>query len=470
MRASTQVLVAGGGPAGSVTAGLLARAGLQVTLLEAARFPRYHVGESILPACLPVLEQLGALEKVERHGFVRKLGAWFEWGPQRWELNFDHLSGTDRHSYQVVRAEFDQLLLEHAREQGVEVVEGTAVRRVGFDGDRAVGADWAGEGGAGRIGFDQLVDATGRAGVLATRHLDNRRFNEAFRNVAVWGYWRGARPLDRGPAGAIAVCSVPDGWFWAIPLHDGTLSVGLVTSKVRFAERRTAAAGDLVALYRAAIAECPRVSELLGPAELVSGLKVETDYSYVADQFAGPGWLLAGDAACFLDPLLSTGVHLAMFSGLLGAASIAAMTREDIGEADARTFYDRAYRQAYERLLVLVSLLYRSYRREAHLFEADRLTRRERGMLQLYESFLHVVSGVEDLADARESGLDAVAARLAAGGDVTGHNRAMDALPTSAATSVAGLHLAFDPLGLRRAGDPGRRDRAGLRTAGEDPQ
>jgi len=189
---------------------------------------------------------------------------------------------------------------------------------------------------------------------------------------------------------------------------------------------------------------------------LVGDLKTEQDYSYACDRFAGPGWLMAGDAACFLDPLLSTGVHLATFSGLLAAASIGSVSRGEVEEAGAWAFYDRAYRQAYERLLVLVSLLYSSYRREAHLFQADKLTRRERRMLALYESFLQVVSGVEDLADARESGLDAVAARLASGADVGGHNQAMDALPDSERSAVGGLYLAYEPaLGLRRvAGAP----------------
>lgn len=455
MRGATQILVAGGGPAGSVAAGLLARAGARVTLLESATFPRYHIGESILPSCLPVLDLLGAREKVERHGFVRKGGAWFEWGPENWELNFDHIRGTERHSFQVVRSEFDQLLLDHAREQGVEVVEGTSVRRVEFDGDRAVAASWSQGERTGRIAFEHMVDATGRAGVLATRHLANRTYNEAFRNVATWGYWRGAKPLDRGPEGAIAVCSVPDGWFWGIPLHDGTYSVGLVTSKVRFAERRAAAGGDLRAMYATAVAECARIADLVEPAELVGDLKTEQDYSYACDRFAGPGWMMAGDSACFLDPLLSTGVHLATFSGLLAAASIGSVSRGEVAEDEAARFYDRAYRQSYERLLVLVSLLYGSYKREAHLFQADKLTRRERRMLELYESFLQVVSGVEDLADAKENGLDAVAARLASGADVGGHNRAMDAMPDSERSAVGGLYLAYEPrLGLRRVATP----------------
>lgn len=451
--ASTRVLVIGGGPAGSTAATLLARQGFEVTLLEAERFPRYHIGESILPSCLPILDLLGARDKIEAHGFVRKGGAYFEWGPEQWELNFDHLRDANAYSYQVVRSEFDQLLLEHARSQGVQVCEGVCAQQVEFDGERAARIRWSPTHdrlSGGTTSFDFLVDASGRAGLLANGRLKSRRFHQAFQNVALWAYWRGARKLDRGPAGAIAVCSVPNGWFWAIPLHDGTTSVGLVISKAGFAESRTRL-GGVAEVYAHHLAECPRIAELVEPAERVSDFKAEQDYSYVSDRFAGPGFVLAGDAACFLDPLLSTGVHLATFSGMLAAASIGSLLRGEVTETPALDFYGRAYRQAYERLLILVSLFYRSYRREAQFFEADKLTRRERHLLQLYESFLHIVSGVEDLADARDSALDIVASRLLLSGTPAAAAGDLMQVPTSPENAVAGLYLVTEPvLGLRR--------------------
>ncbi|MFC6931026.1 FAD-dependent oxidoreductase [Actinomadura yumaensis] len=142
MRESTQILIIGGGPAGSTAAGLLAREGFQVTLLERDRFPRYHIGESILPSCRPIFEMLGVWDKVVAHGFRSKGGAYFQWGPEEWEVRFSDQGSDNVNAWQVVRSEFDQILLDHARELGVEVVEGVGVREIEFDGERAVAASW----------------------------------------------------------------------------------------------------------------------------------------------------------------------------------------------------------------------------------------------------------------------------------------------------------------------------------------
>jgi flavin-dependent dehydrogenase len=458
MTETTQVLVIGGGPGGATAAGLLAKQGLRVTLLESATFPRYHIGESILPSVLPVLDLLGAREAVANHGFVRKDGAYFEWGPENWDLNFDHLMGTSRHSYQVIRSEFDDLLLKQAAKNGADVRDGVKVTELVFDGERPVAARWAATGdraSTGEIRFDFLVDASGRAGVMATKYLRNRRYLEAFRNIATWSYWRDVTPLDRGPQGAIAVCSVPYGWFWAIPLHDGTHSIGLVAKRSAFEEERRRL-GSIEAVYQDALGQAPRVAAMVAGARKIGELKVEQDYSYAGETLAGPGYVLVGDAACFLDPLLSTGVHLATFSALLSAAAVSAIFEGDLAEDEAIGFYAKAYRQAFERLLVVVSFFYNNYNRRTQFFEADKLTRRERHMLNLYESFLHIVSGIEDLDDTKvgSAALDAVADRIDTRGGITaGHNEAMDSMPTSPQKAVAGLYLELAPrLRLRRTG------------------
>lgn len=455
----TRVLVIGGGPGGSTAAGLLALQGVEVTLLESARFPRYHIGESILPSVLPVLDLLGAREKIEKAGFVRKEGAYFEWGPENWDLNFDHLTGANRHSYQVIRSEFDHILLEHAKELGVRVHEATKVTELVFDGERPVAALWASSDDrsrAGRIDFDFLVDASGRAGVMATKYLKNRHYQEAFKNIAVWSYWRGVKPLDRGPKGAIAVCSVPYGWFWAIPLHDGTTSVGLVAKRTTFSDERERL-GSIAAVYEDALAQCPRIAGLVEGAERVTDHKVEQDYSYVSERTSGPGYVMVGDAACFLDPLLSTGVHLSTFSALLAAASISAVLDGTLTEEEGTSFFEKAYHQAYERLLIVVSFFYKSYNRRTQFFEADKLTRRERRMLDLYESFLHIVTGIEDLDDSKdgEAALETVSQQIATQQKITaGHNEAMNAMPTSPRDAVGGLYLELAPrLRVRRASD-----------------
>lgn len=462
---SVQVLVIGGGPAGSTAAALLAREGFAVTLLERDRFPRYHIGESLLPSCLPILDLLGAREKVEAHGFQRKEGTFFAWGEENWELRFKELFGTE-YSWQVRRADFDHLLLEHARSLGVQVHEGVSVRQVNFDRDRAVSATWErtgrADGGteAGVIAFDYVIDASGRAGLLATKHHNSRRHHDVFKNVALWGYWKNTKPFGYGPPGAIGVCSIPHGWLWQIPLHDGTVSVGAVMTKQHLREQQAQQA-DLAEIYHGKIADSALITDLVAGAELSTEVRAESDYSYVTETFGGPGHLIAGDAACFLDPLLSTGVHLAMYSALLSAATISAVLRDGITEQDALNFYEKAYRAAYERLLVLVSVFYQAYRgRDEHFYNAQKLTHGETGNLKLHEAFLHIITGLEDLADAtdQEHALDLVASELRPDANADNpmaefHRVQGMQRPDSPGRSIAGLYLCTEPkLTLRHAG------------------
>jgi flavin-dependent dehydrogenase len=458
MRATAEILVIGGGPAGSTAAGLLAKQGFRVTLMERDHFPRYHIGESILPSCRPILELLGAWEKVAAHGFRRKGGAYFFWGKEEWEVRFSELGGDGANAWQVVRAEFDSLLLDHARELGVQVHEGTTVRELEFEGGRPVAARWSRGEEAGRVTFDYLVDASGRGGVLSTKYLRTRKFHKVFRNVATWSYWKNAKPLDRGPDGAIVVSSVPGGWFWAIPLHDGTTSVGLVTSRENFNSRR-AELGGIEALYHETLQECPSVRSLLADADQVTGMKTEQDYSYTAETFSGPGFLLCGDAACFLDPLLSTGVHLATYSAMLAAAAIGSVVRDEVTEAEAWGFFETVYRQSYERLLVLVSVFYESYRgKDYHFYHAQELSAADRDELDLRSSFDRIVTGIADLEDAQDV-YRRVRQHLT--GAASGNPNPLANLnkeheqkgaPVSPDRAVAGLYLTFTPtLSLRRA-------------------
>src|SRR5436853_3651468 len=199
MKAEHSCLIIGGGPAGSTAAALLAREGFDVTLVEREFFPRYHIGESLLPSLLAFLDLTGAREKVEAHGFQRKPGGHFTRGSQQWDLLFNDLSGAHTYSFQVIRSEFDQLLLDHAQSQGAKVLQGVEVQKLHFDQtepQRPVGATLADLGGSGKtwdVSFDFLVDASGRSGVMASRYLRNRRYHEAFKNVAVWSYWKNTR-------------------------------------------------------------------------------------------------------------------------------------------------------------------------------------------------------------------------------------------------------------------------------------
>ncbi len=170
---------------------------------ERDHFPRYHIGESILPSSLPILELLGARQKIEERAFQVKRGVYFQWGPDEWSVYFNELGDDTAYAWQVVRSEFDEVLLRHAAELGADVCEGVTVRDLTFTGDRPVTATWARSGAAaetGTIDFDYLIDASGRGGVLANRYLKSRRFNELFRNVAIWRYWTKAGDLP-GRAG-----------------------------------------------------------------------------------------------------------------------------------------------------------------------------------------------------------------------------------------------------------------------------
>jgi len=465
MNTSTQVLVIGGGPAGSTTATLLAREGFDVTLIEKEVFPRYHVGESLLPSCLEILDLIGAREKIEKYGFQRKDGGFFAWGKDSWELNFAKL----RHpySFQVVRSEFDHLLLEHSKSQGVKVHEGIEIRSVSFDGDRPRSVTWAEVGGekkTGEIAFDMLVDASGRSGILAMKYLKNRHYHESFQNVAVWGYWKGAGRMAFAPTGAIAVGAVPDGWFWGIPLHDDTMSVGLVLHKTSFKEKRQQGL-SLEQIYMDAINECPLIADLVKPATFINEqLKVEQDFSYMSDSISGPGYLMVGDAACFIDPLLSTGVHLATHGAMLAGATVASLLRGEVPEEQALTFYEHSYRHAYLRLMVIISGLYQQYNgKESYFWQAQQLTHNDYSdPTALNDAFLFVVSGIEDIKD-----IEATPQELPIN-DLAGHLPAADAeravamynvynkvflrSSMSSETAIDGMYVATKPrLGIAMA-------------------
>jgi halogenation protein CepH len=273
------VIVIGGGPAGSTAAGFLAQTGARVLLCEKERFPRYHIGESLLSATLPILEALGALPAIESAGFVRKPGGTFVWGRsgEPWSFFFREDPGGRPHAFHVVRSQFDEILLRHAAGLGVEVREGCAVREIAHDGEarRSVVRFAAESGHEARAEASFVIDASGQSALLGRRDA-LREFNPFFKNLAVFGYFENATALDGAVAGNILSAAFADGWFWFIPLHDGTTSVGAVVDARRFADL---AAGDPDGLYRRLVAACAPIAERLAGARLVSPVRVIRDYS-----------------------------------------------------------------------------------------------------------------------------------------------------------------------------------------------
>jgi flavin-dependent dehydrogenase len=250
----------------------------------------------------------------------------------------------------------------------------------------------------GEIAFDYLIDASGRTGVMA-KYLQNRKYHKIFQNVAIWGYWQGADRMATGREGDIAVGSIDNGWLWAIPLRDGTTSVGVVMHKDSVVNRKSTTVEDL--LFEA-INESEFIKGIVEPGTLVSKIHTEQDYSYACQRFCGPGYFMIGDAACFLDPLLSSGVHLATYSGLLAAASIGSTLRDEVDEDEAAQFFEKCYRQAYLRFLVFLSAFYDVGRKkESYFWEAQRLTDQDAPTKDLNWAFLNLVTGVKDLDDVK---------------------------------------------------------------------
>lgn len=413
-------IVVGGGPAGSVAAGFLAQRGLRVVLYERERFPRYHIGESLLSASLPILEALGVLPAIEAAGFVRKPGGTFVWGAdaEPWSFYFRDDPGGRPHAFHVLRAEFDQLLLTHAASLGVAVHEGHRVETVAYDGGANRIVAIADDGARVEATAPWVIDASGQQALLGRRD-QLRRFDPFFKNLAVFGYFEGAEPLAGDCAGNILSAAFADGWFWFIPLHDGTTSVGAVVDAKRFAGE---AAGDAAALYARLVDACAPIRQRVAGARLVSPVRVIRDYSYCSERFHGPGYLLAGDAACFIDPVFSTGVHLACLSGYLAARSVAALRD---GGATERVLadYDRRYRAAYERYLRFLVFFYDHHADAESYFWTARKILNPELPLEARTAFVRLMSGTGDLLGHDTALADELAAHHARFGAATARGK-----------------------------------------------
>ena len=383
------IVVVGGGPAGSCVSTLLARRGYRVTLLERERFPRDHVGESLLPASIPILADLGVLERVQQAGFVLKRGATMIWGVDRepWSWYFSETNASNSHSYQVWRPEFDAILLENARQAGVEVREGCAATAVVFDHTpTAIAVQCAGE----TLPARYVVDASGQGGLLA-RQLGLRQWDDFFRNLAVFAYYQGGERLSAPNDGNILIESQPNGWMWNIPLRDGWSSVGAVVDAETGQKsiRQLGARGFL----EHQVAASPQTAAMLKNASLVSGPEIVRDWSYRCASLHGPGYILVGDAGCFIDPLFSSGVHLALTSATLAAAAVASSLSDPTMAGPAGQVYQQLYYKEYGHFRELARLFYSSNRTaDSYFWEARRLLDND-PTLTPRQSFIQAVAG-----------------------------------------------------------------------------
>jgi 2-polyprenyl-6-methoxyphenol hydroxylase-like FAD-dependent oxidoreductase len=252
-----------------------------------------------------------------------------------------------------------------------------------------------------------VIDASGQQAMLGSRDK-LREFNPFFRNLAAFAYFENAQRLDGPFTGNILSAAFGEGWFWFIPLHDGTTSVGAVVDAGRFAAQ---AKGDATALYHRLVAACEPVAQRLREARLVSPVRVIRDYSYSSRRFYGPGYLLAGDAACFIDPVFSTGVHLACLSGYLAAETVEAI-QDGADESQALASYDGRYRGAFERYLSFLYFFYDHHvDRQSYFWEARKILDSEK-QLNEKASFVRLVSGAADLSSLSAERLAALHGRM----------------------------------------------------------
>jgi flavin-dependent dehydrogenase len=302
----------------------MAQHGLRVTLFERDRFPRFHIGESLIPETYWVLKRLDMLPKMQRSHFVKKYSVQFVNSAGKLSAPFyfwDNKPHECSQTWQVVRSEFDTMMLDNAREHGVDVHEGTRVVDVLFEGDRAAGVTIQTSDGRRDVRAKVVVDASGQFGLLQNR-FNLRVWDPVLDKSAVWTYWKGAYRDHGKNEGATMVLQTADkhGWFWYIPLHDDRVSVGVVAPSAQLLKGR----GTPEQIYTEEIAKCPAVQERVAAATRVTGYFVTKDYSYRGTQAAGNGWVSIGDAYAFLDPLYSSGVLLALRSGEMAADAVAA--------------------------------------------------------------------------------------------------------------------------------------------------
>ncbi|MBM0231396.1 tryptophan 7-halogenase [Micromonospora sp. STR1_7] len=351
------VIVIGGGPAGATTAGLLAKAGRRVLVLDRERFPRYHIGESLIPAVMRPMEELGLTERLDARGFERKYGGTLVWGNNQIPWNFSFIKGGPyAYAYHTRRADFDALILDRARELGAYVLEDATVKEPISEDGRVVGVTFTVRGAEQQVRQARahlVVDASGQARVLSRRFTE-ATWHEELRNVAVWSYFDNCERLPGDEWTNILIEGIDDGWFWAIPIDKDRQSVGYVTRSELAGDNN----GSLPELFHEKWQQTTKLRQLMRNARQSGGFRSARDWSYTNRDFYGKGWVLVGDTAAFVDPLFSTGVALATLAGSVLSKIIDEILRRPEIETEALARYGAAYRAFFDEIRIFVERFY----------------------------------------------------------------------------------------------------------------
>ena len=377
------VLVVGGGPAGSTVAALLAERGIDVVLLEKDHHPRFHIGESLLPFNLPLFDRLGVADQVEHIG-MPKWGVDFFSPSHRRSVGFDFGDAWDKSlpsSFQVRRSDLDLILIRNAAAKGVRVAEGWRVTDLDLhhaDGVAVTAKDAAGQRRRVRARF--LIDASGRDTLVATK-LGLKDRNRRHASAAVYGHFTGALRQEGRAEGNISIFWVDQGWFWFIPLADGTTSIGAVCPPEYLKTRGT----DVTSFFHQTIARAPALQARLAGATLTGPAIATGNYSYRARSMAGRNYLMVGDAYAFIDPVFSTGVYLAMNSAFQAAETVTTVLRQPANATRALRQFDTYVQRGMDRFSWFIYRMNQPALRDLFM--------NPRNLLRLQEAVLSMLSG-----------------------------------------------------------------------------